>query len=228
MTTALAMGDPDDDARKPTIEDIANAATPVDETLWERRWQAVSMRNGGMTFDQIATVQKISAAQVRKDVALAKREIMAEPVEDMVARQRSVLLDLQRAMYPKALGGDTKATTAIIKGLEQEAKLLGLYRPAQVHIGVSDNQFRDRATELILALRPDTLKELTNGRHTIGNQGDPARTEPVDAEVVQLPGTVAGEPSDGGDEPAAGEPAPPTPGPADANAAPEDDGWANL
>lgn len=138
----------------------AGVSAPVDEELWERRMKALTLRNAGGTFNQIAAQLNVSATVARADVRLALREVLSETTEEFVARQRSVLLDCQRGAYPGALTGDKDSIMAIVRCLEQEAKLLGLYAPARQVIGISDVDFAEQAAELIGKLGLVAPKEL--------------------------------------------------------------------
>lgn len=162
-------------------DDFANGERPDDETLWERRIRALTLRNAGATYQRIASQLNISIPTARKDVRYALREVINETSEDMLARQRSVLLDIQRINYPAALRGDRDAQNMIIKALEHEARLFGLYAPTRVAVGVSDTEFAEQAAELIesLGLQPPT--ELRRSAHE----------DVLDAEVIDPDATPA-------------------------------------
>lgn len=142
---------------------IAGATTPIDEELWERRMKALTLRNAGATFAQIGVQLHVSATVARADVRQALREVLTETTEDFIARQRSVLLDMQRAAYPGAMRGDRDSIVSIVKCLEQEAKLLGLYAPARVAVGIGDVDFAEQAAGLIAKLGLQPPKELMHG-----------------------------------------------------------------
>lgn len=141
-------------------DDFANGERPNDETLWERRIRALTMRNAGATYQRIAAQLNITIPTARKDVRYALREVINETAEDMLARQRSVLLDIQRVNYPAALRGDKEAQTMILKALDHEAKLFGLNAPTRVAVGVSDTEFAEQAAELIESLGLQPPQEL--------------------------------------------------------------------
>lgn len=163
----------------PDVNDIAESTPAEDESLWERRMRTLTMRNAGATYKQIAEKMGISTTQVRKDIRLAYREVIAETAEDMIARQRSILFDIQRANYSAAVGGDIDAQKAILSTLDHEAKLFGLYAPTRVNVGVSDVEFAEKAATLINSLGLEPPKELVNA---IRN-----RPEDIDGEVVDVP-----------------------------------------
>jgi len=192
-----------------TLADIANAQVAADEVLFERRMRALTLRNAGATYRQIAEKTGVSAAAARKDVAAALREVVAEAAEDMIARQRAVLMDIQRANYAAAASGDIDAARLIIATLEREARLFGLDAPTRVNVGVSDVEFAERTATLIesLGLRPP--KELIRMRAD-------DRAEHLDAEVI-LPFDVAGD----SDEPSGVSPS-------DGDASASSDGWSNI
>ena len=90
----------------------------------------------------------------------ALREVMAETAESMIARQRSILFDIQRANYAAAASGDVDAARLIIATLEREARLFGLDAPTRVNVGVSDVEFAERTASLIESLGLTPPKEL--------------------------------------------------------------------
>lgn len=153
-----------DDLTRALAAQIGRHEPPVDEELWERRMSALTLRNAGGTFQQIATQLHISPSIARADVRLALREVLSETTEDFIARQRSVLLDMQRGAYPAALRGDRDAIVSIVKCLEQEAKLLGLYAPTRQVVGISDVDFAEQAADLIARLGLTPPRELTGNR----------------------------------------------------------------
>lgn len=189
-----------------TPDDVAAATAAPDETLWERRMRALTMRNAGATYAKIAEQFGVSTLTVRKDVRLALREVVSETAEDMVARQRGILLDMTRANYPAALQGDMAAQSAIVKCLEHEAKLFGLYAPTRVSVGVSDTEFAAQAAELIAALGLEPPKELRSA-------------DVIDADVVNS------DPSDSLCETNGADPAQPHP---PATEEQSDDAWADV
>lgn len=207
---------------------------PSDETLWERRHEAVSLRNAGLTYEQIGAHQGISPAQVRRDIELALRDYVEGHMDTMIAQHRSILADIRKANYPSMLSGNKDAAKTIIDGLTHEAKLLGMYAPARVITGVSEMEFSERFIELIEAISPDTLKELLSGplRRRVAEQQQIDKQAPVDAEAVPEPdGTL--DPGDSGQ--GDGRPGPVEPEPAteqnrggDDDAEEEDDDWSNL
>lgn len=177
--------------------DDEEQGTPEFESKFERRMQALSLRNGGMTFTQIAGFQKISAAQARRDVEWAKRHIAGEDIETIISVQRSVIIDMRRANYQAMLQGNKDAAAAILKGLDHEAKLLGLYAPVRVQTGPSHVEFSERAAELISKVSPDTIKELVRGTSVFRAASEQQRAdsdaaeahepEPLDVDIVATP-----------------------------------------
>lgn len=165
-----------------TADDVAASAPAVDEELWERRNRALTMRNGGATWQQIAERLDVSTTTARKDVRVALREVISEPAEDMLARQRSVLFDLQRSNYVRALNGDNAAAKIVLSCMEHEAKLFGLYAPARVAIGVTDVEFAERAVDLISSMNLQPPAELLKAREP-ENSNVLDAVQIIDAEV---------------------------------------------
>lgn len=140
--------------------DLAEAELPEDAAVWERRIKALTMRNAGATFIRIAEQLGVSEKQARNDVRKAVQEVVQLPVDQMVERQRAILLNITRVNYPAAMSGDREAQAVLLRVLEHEAKLYGLYAPARVNIGISESEFALQAAELLQALGTEPLREL--------------------------------------------------------------------
>ncbi|QDF17592.1 hypothetical protein SEA_YAGO84_61 [Gordonia phage Yago84] len=186
-----------------TPADVAEGIRPEDETVYERRMRSLTLRNGGATYTQIAEKMQVSVATARKDVRLALREVVNEPAEDMVARQRAVLHDLHRAHFANALRGGIDSTRMVLETLKVEAQLFGLNAPQRVSVGVTDMEFAEQAVELIAGLdrmpQPEMLASLDpETRERLGLPGaspTSATQETIDAEVVpDTPDTPAQDP----------------------------------
>ena len=161
---------------RPKPDDIAKAKTAPDSPIWERRMRALTMRNAGATFTKIAEQLGVREHVARADVRKAIAEVVKLPVDQMVDRQRAILLDITRVNYPAAMAGDRDAQATLLRVLEHEAKLYGLYAPARVNVGISEQEFAAQAAELLAALGTEPLRELA---------GEP----PLDAEVIPDPTT---------------------------------------
>ena len=122
--------------------------------------KALTMRNAGATFPKIAEALGISEKAARMDVRKAIAEVVRLPVDQMVERQRAILLDITRVNYPAAMGGDREAQAVLLRVLEHEAKLYGLHAPTRVNVGISEQEFASQAAELLAALGTEPLREL--------------------------------------------------------------------
>lgn len=154
-----------------------------DSQLWERRYKALTLRNGGATYKQIADRTGVSMQMARKDVQAALREFVRAPAEEMIAQQRAILHDLRRAHYPRALSGDPDSTKAVMACLEHEAKLFGLHAPARVNLGITDTEFAQEAVKLIAGLPRDAMADLHRQARTDAAE----HGEVLDAEVIPAP-----------------------------------------
>lgn len=188
--TSAAMYDDDDDE------------VVQDEPLFERRMQVLALRNGGMTYRQIAKHFEISEPTARRDEQWALRYVGGQDIEAIINVQRSVVLDMRRANYRRMLEGDKDAATVILKGLDHEAKLLGLYAPVRVQTGPSHVEFSERAAQLIAEVAPNTLKELIRGT-SVDPRNKPVEPVVIDADVEPIVADGAA-PADGQAEPVAG------------------------
>lgn len=170
------------------LEAFANGSVPPDETTFERRIRVVMLRNAGVTFTDIARKESISTTQARKDLTAGLRDLLSDTAEDMIARQRSVIIDVQKANYKKMLEGDVDAARLILSSLEREAKLFGLDAPTRVNVGVSDIEFAEKTAALIESVGGTPPADLLKA---IGHRAGAAGTV-IDAEVEPQP--VAADP----------------------------------
>ena len=188
-----------------TIES-ASAHVAEDETIFERRARALTLRNAGATFRQIAEKTGVSTATARKDIEAALRDVVAETAESMIARQRAIIFDVTRANYAAAASGDIDAARLILACLEREARLFGLDAPTRVSVGVSDVEFAERTASLIQSLGLQPPKELAAMSSAL-------RESFIDAEVDE--DQLAFDLADGDLAGASGVPS-------------ESDGWSNI
>lgn len=179
-----------------TPDDIANATPAEDASVWDRKMRALTLRNAGATYARIAETLNITEIRARKDVQQAIKEVVRLPVDQMVDRQRAILLDITRRNYQAAMDGDREAQGVIIRCLEHEAKLYGLYAPARVAIGISEAEFGQQAADLLQLVGTAPLAELA-GLPTEGTQiaealrprpkADPSGSDVLAVEVLEEP-----------------------------------------
>lgn len=183
-------------------------STMIDDELLQRRTKVMFLRNAGATWAKVAEECKVSIATVRKDMDIVQRDINNEQPNQVIARHRAVIFDIQRANYPAMMRGDKDAAMVILRALHRESKLLGLDSPARVLASVSADDFNNEAARLIQSILDkdaDTLKELTTDAHR----------PIIDAEEVPDPEPVRRTPFDR-PSPGAGQAGPVDDGPADA------------
>lgn len=179
---------------EPTLSDVAKAQLAVDATRWERKMHALTMRNMGAVYPAIGAALGVSANTARVYVQDAIRELVIVPVDQMVERQRSILLDIVRQNYPIAMSTERPlderhaAQSMIVRTLEHEAKLYGLNAPTRVNVGISETDFGLQAADIIKLVGTAPLREMAGlppGFDSIAT-GDPEQ-ETEDAEIVELP-----------------------------------------
>ncbi len=194
MTVAMADGDEPFDPN----DELARRR----EALLARRTKVMYLRNAGATWAVIAQECGVSEGTVRADYRVVCRDINGEQPADVVARHRAVIFDIQRANYPAMMRGDKDAANSILKALDREAKLLGLDAPTRILAATSAEDFAVESARLIdriLALDPNTLKEITRVR----------RPEVIDAEPeagADAPTADPGPAAEEGHAPVDGQP----------------------
>lgn len=115
----------------------------------ERRVAAIRLRNAGASVAQVADKLGISRQQAQDDIATGLREILREPAENLIANQQAIVRDVIRAMYAGMAAGDPKASAQVMKALEHQSKLFGLFAPTRVIHTITDEDFAATAARLI-------------------------------------------------------------------------------
>lgn len=197
----------------------------TDETLWERRYRSLQLRNARLTFDQIAQRTGVSPATARKDVEAAKRAVVEESTrEQLIGEHRSVLMAMRAAQYPSMLGGDVDAAKVIMSTLVREADMFGLDAPKRTAIGVgTDVEFATTLLQLIESVGGDVPKELAD----VARSERDARTIDVETVELEAPAAAAGGVASEGSD---GEPTPltSTNGSNERPEGPSSEPWSNL
>jgi Sigma-70, region 4 len=173
----------------PTPQDIADAPLSKDARIWERRFKALAMRHiETKTFAQIAAELGVSEDTAANDVRRAIQEVVRVPAEQMVDRQRAILLELVRTDWPGAKNGDLEKQAMILRFLQHESQLFGLNAPTRVAVGISAHEFGRCVAELLPLVGAAPLYELA-GLPTTG----PSAQDVIDGEITE-PGLPDGEP----------------------------------
>jgi hypothetical protein len=171
----------------PSADDYAEGTLAEDATLWDRKMKALTLRNAGATYARIAEQLGLrSHLTARTYVKDAIKEVVAIPVDAMVDRQRAILLDLQRVNYHDAMNGNKESQGVILRCLEHEAKLYGLYAPTRVALGVNSDEFGLQALELLKVVGPEPLRELAGiiKGSQVADMAPPPEPDYIEAEVI--------------------------------------------
>ncbi len=100
----------------------------ADEAVAAR--EAFRLRKDGYTLFQIAEILKKPESQVMRlmktEVNEAARMVTDGARSDLLTLEVARLDDLQRAVWPAAMSGDTRAVDSALKVIAHRAKLLGL------------------------------------------------------------------------------------------------------
>jgi hypothetical protein len=123
--------------------------TPEETARRERQAQAVKLRNGGSRYSDIARELGVSEATVAEDITNHLARMARPEAEHLIGRQRQIMDDIIAANYQSMLLGDDKAAKTILTAVAHEAKLMGLYAPERVQIGVSHENFAVTAVQLM-------------------------------------------------------------------------------
>ena len=100
----------------------------------ERKREAVQLRKEGLTLAKIGQRLGVSAVMVHKYIKSELEAIRAETHETAIMEREIALLRLESIIgisFKKALEGDWKAASLMLKAMERQAKLLGLDAPTK-------------------------------------------------------------------------------------------------
>jgi hypothetical protein len=105
----------------------------------EKERQVIELRRAGYTFDDIAKAvgYAYSSGAHQAFRRALKRTLIEAGIEELREQELDRLDRLQRSLWTQALTGDTKAALAILRFMEQRAKLLGLYAPTRISADVT-------------------------------------------------------------------------------------------
>lgn len=130
-------------------EAIDTSIAEMEIAAAERRVAAIRLRNAGASVAQVADKLGISRQQAQDDIATGLREILRSPAENLIANQQAIVRDVIRAMYAGMAAGDPKASAQVMKALEHQSKLFGLFAPVRVAVTLSDEDFAATAARLM-------------------------------------------------------------------------------
>jgi hypothetical protein len=107
-----------------------------------RENRAILLYSSGMTFDEVAKeIGYANASSAHKAVmrGLKKRaEETFQARDEMIAKQLEVIRVCIRGQMPGAAKGVHRSVEMIVRALDHEAKLLGLYAPVKVDAKITD------------------------------------------------------------------------------------------
>lgn len=88
-----------------------------------------SLRLAGFTYRQISEKVEVGIDTVKRDWERMQVEFPALATRDLVAEQNDKLVEMMKPHYLRAISGDAKATATMLKLMDHQAKLFGLYEP---------------------------------------------------------------------------------------------------
>lgn len=142
-------------------------------TVAEKQRQALILRRGGATFEQIAErLGYASRKGAHKAVSTALRRLVQEPAEELRALELDRLDALHRAVWPAAMAGDVKAVDRALKIMARRVRLLGLDLPLKVDVRAIVDEIADEyglTDEERDELFADMKRELARARGQVRN-----------------------------------------------------------
>ena len=93
----------------------------------ERRARAVDLVRAGRSYDDVASGRRLNRSGAWKAVQSALSDRVVESADELRILEVSGLDAIQAALWDKATVGDVRAGMAILRIIEQRARLLGLF-----------------------------------------------------------------------------------------------------
>lgn len=121
-------------------------------TAREREAQALELRKGGATLEQIGQALGINRSTAKRALDRALQRLAddhREDAEQVKAVENTRLDALFMAHWPKALAGHGEATDRILRIMERRAKLNGLDGPIKVQDVTDPENARARLAALL-------------------------------------------------------------------------------
>lgn len=103
----------------------------------DREAQAVKLRRGGLTFDQIAAEIGCSKGTAYTLWKKANARIIVEDVEEIRKLEGERLDAAQAAIWAKVMRGEAQAVSGLLRIMERRSKLFGLDSPVRVQAEVT-------------------------------------------------------------------------------------------
>lgn len=100
----------------------------------EKRNKALELRRSGMTQAQIAKKMDVSTSTVSKWISQAIRDITRENAEEYIEIQQQRFDAMLAGIWKDATHGDTWKIDRALAIEDQRAKLLGLYKAAELKV----------------------------------------------------------------------------------------------
>lgn len=95
--------------------------------IMRRAEKVRSLRLAGFTYRQIADRMDIGVGTVKADLDRINVEFPQQTTRELVAEQNDKLVAMMAPQFLKAAAGDHRATTTMLKLMDHQAKLFGLY-----------------------------------------------------------------------------------------------------
>ena len=95
--------------------------------IMRRAEKVRSYRLAGFTYRQIADRMDIGVGTVKADLERLAVEYPKQTTRELVAEQNDKLVAMMAPQFLKAAGGDARAAATMLRLMDHQAKLFGLY-----------------------------------------------------------------------------------------------------
>ena len=113
----------------------AGRLSPRAIAVSQKRGQAMEYRLQGWTFFDIGKALGVTPGRAHQLVDEALEATLQEPAAHLRALALARLEAVMTGVFGKAVNGDTKAVTIVLKIIDRHAKLLGLYEAGRTARG---------------------------------------------------------------------------------------------
>lgn len=125
-----------------------------------RRIEALTYRLAGYSYEQISKQMHQSINHVKRLIDYSLQNGENRAVEQLRELENLRLDRLQAAHWAKALEGDDKATSQVLKISQQRSRINGLYAPTKIEMAVGIKQEMEIALRDLETLMGQTQQEM--------------------------------------------------------------------
>jgi transposase len=143
-----------------TGQSAEGTGRPENDEQKAKRIEALTYRLAGYSYEQISKTMGQSVNHIKRLIDYSLQNGENRAVEQLRELENLRLDRLQAAHWAKALEGDDKSTSQVLKISQQRARINGLYAPTKIEMAVGIKQEMEIALRDLETLMGQTQQEM--------------------------------------------------------------------